>query len=505
MVNIPNLIGDMFFDKKYDEVLKAFDQLSGAFYPSIIRSGAQNIGMDSLYARMKPKEKAESRIWGEYYFAGNYYGDFGNLNGDFNNDLQGARVGWDIRADDSNVLGIYARFGQNKYKQGPDKADGTDIEIGLYSGLLSETKLDFKWNVSLGMQSYDVKREIGFVDEDTYDGLYPQSSFNTYSLRFGIESAYNMPISKGIIKPFIGLRGGMVLSPKITETNGDEANLIIDEKNYLRAETLFGVAWKNKTDKWSPYVKVFGSYLLTGETPKSDISFQGAPEAGEMDIWGAKEGPMLAGISAGIEYDFNSDVSAYSNLTGQIGFGDNEYYGYYANIGISVRIGGEPQPKSETPKTQSPEAAIASEHIVITIPAEPPIEAAAVAVNSVSEAKERRKNAVASFKLEAATFQNGSSKLSAAAKSKIRNMANKIKAIEYNKITVEGHTDSFGKYQNNMPLSVNRAKAVMQELVNNGIPRKKLQFIGFASDIPIQSNKTPKGRQANRRVEIFVE
>ncbi|MDR0822686.1 MAG: OmpA family protein [Endomicrobium sp.] len=504
MINIPNMIGDMFFEKRYDEVRKAYDQLSGAFYPNVLKSGAISVGIDSLYARMRPKEKAESRIWGEYYLAGNYYGADGNLNGDFSNNMQGGRIGWDIYANNTDILGIYARYASNKYKQGPDRSNGIDIEVGVYSGLLSETKLDFKWNVSLALQSYDVKREISFADRGIYPGgLYPESSFNTFSARFGFESGYNIPISKGMIKPFIGLRGGVAMSPEIKEKNGDEANLLVDAANYLRIEILFGSLWKTKIDQWNPYVKVFGSYLAAGQIPENEITFQRAPEAGDMKIQGVREGPLGAGISAGVEYEINPDLSAYTNLTGQMGFGDNDYFGYYANIGISMKIGGEPQPEPEQKSEPviEPASAPASEPEPEPIVEAPPLASSP----NLAQAKERRKNAVMSFKMSATTFQSGSSKLSPAAKASIRKMADKMKTMEYNKITIEGHTDSLGKMANNMTLSRNRAKAVMMELISNGISSGKLDFIGFASNMPVQSNKTPKGRQANRRVEIFVE
>ena len=71
--------------------------------------------------------------------------------------------------------------------------------------------------------------------------------------------------------------------------------------------------------------------------------------------------------------------------------------------------------------------------------------------------------------------------------------------------TVEGHTDSTGSKKINDSLSQKRADAVMNYLVENGFPADKISAKGFGSDNPIGDNKTRKGRQQNRRVEVYSE
>jgi len=78
---------------------------------------------------------------------------------------------------------------------------------------------------------------------------------------------------------------------------------------------------------------------------------------------------------------------------------------------------------------------------------------------------------------------------------------------EYTSIgfVVEGHTDSTGSDKINNKLSQQRADAVMNYLIENGFPADKISAKGFGSSSPIGNNKTSKGRQENRRVEIFSE
>jgi outer membrane protein OmpA-like peptidoglycan-associated protein len=56
-----------------------------------------------------------------------------------------------------------------------------------------------------------------------------------------------------------------------------------------------------------------------------------------------------------------------------------------------------------------------------------------------------------------------------------------------------------------MTLSVNRAKAIYNYLVNNGIDKSRLSYKGFGSDFKlIRPERTEYDRQSNRRVEIKI-
>ncbi len=70
------------------------------------------------------------------------------------------------------------------------------------------------------------------------------------------------------------------------------------------------------------------------------------------------------------------------------------------------------------------------------------------------------------------------------------------------RFTVEGHTDSVGSNATNQRLSEERANAVRDFLINEGIPGSRLEAIGYGEDRPIASNNTRAGRTQNRRVEI---
>ncbi|MGZ3820401.1 MAG: OmpA family protein, partial [Mucilaginibacter sp.] len=71
-------------------------------------------------------------------------------------------------------------------------------------------------------------------------------------------------------------------------------------------------------------------------------------------------------------------------------------------------------------------------------------------------------------------------------------------------IEVSGHTDNVGSDQFNQTLSENRAKAVYQYLVANGVDASRLVFKGYGETQPIASNDNDEGRSRNRRTEFKI-
>jgi outer membrane protein OmpA-like peptidoglycan-associated protein len=85
---------------------------------------------------------------------------------------------------------------------------------------------------------------------------------------------------------------------------------------------------------------------------------------------------------------------------------------------------------------------------------------------------------------------------------------NKVAALllENNKLVIQinGYTDNVGKPADNLKLSINRTKSVIDYLQKKGIDFKRLLGKGFGETKPISSNNTEPGRAQNRRTEIIV-
>lgn len=112
-------------------------------------------------------------------------------------------------------------------------------------------------------------------------------------------------------------------------------------------------------------------------------------------------------------------------------------------------------------------------------------------------------------------FGSGSYKISPDGKKQIQILANVIKEFEKKIpddvdwiIRVDGHTDNKAVidgtpgYKNNMELSLLRATAVVNELVRDGVSKRRLIPSGFGELYPVAFGNTKSALQKNRRIEL---
>ncbi len=71
-------------------------------------------------------------------------------------------------------------------------------------------------------------------------------------------------------------------------------------------------------------------------------------------------------------------------------------------------------------------------------------------------------------------------------------------------LQIEGYTDSTGTAQFNQKLSEQRANAVRDFLMQQGINTQTMTAVGYGENYPVASNDTSAGRKLNRRVELVV-
>ena len=109
------------------------------------------------------------------------------------------------------------------------------------------------------------------------------------------------------------------------------------------------------------------------------------------------------------------------------------------------------------------------------------------------------------FKVSVVEFDTASAALTEASKKTLDRAAEMLFRFPEKRVEVQGHTDASGQPGANMRLSIARADAVYQYLVEKGVSADRLLVNGYGDQLSIADNNTSEGRQRNRRVIFQVQ
>lgn len=101
-------------------------------------------------------------------------------------------------------------------------------------------------------------------------------------------------------------------------------------------------------------------------------------------------------------------------------------------------------------------------------------------------------------------FETDSFSLKPESKGQLKEIVDFMKTNPGLVIEIGGHTDNQGTENYNLILSSKRANAVVQSLVQMGIPSARLKSKGYGFAIPVADNSAEEGRALNRRTEFKI-
>jgi outer membrane protein OmpA-like peptidoglycan-associated protein len=104
--------------------------------------------------------------------------------------------------------------------------------------------------------------------------------------------------------------------------------------------------------------------------------------------------------------------------------------------------------------------------------------------------------------LEGVSFGTGSARLQSGSYVELDSIAKVLLANPGLRVEIGGHTDNAGSPADNQHLSTLRAEAVRNYLVAKGVPFQQVVARGYGATMPRTPDTSPRGRAANRRVEI---
>jgi len=124
------------------------------------------------------------------------------------------------------------------------------------------------------------------------------------------------------------------------------------------------------------------------------------------------------------------------------------------------------------------------------------------ALSTVAETTESARGVIVS--LSGILFDVGQATLKPASQVSVAKLAGILMVFPHMNLSIEGYTDSTGSLETNMKLSNDRARAVYEFLLGQGIDGSRMKYKGFGPENPVAPNDTEADRAKNRRVEIVL-
>jgi outer membrane protein OmpA-like peptidoglycan-associated protein len=124
------------------------------------------------------------------------------------------------------------------------------------------------------------------------------------------------------------------------------------------------------------------------------------------------------------------------------------------------------------------------------------------ALSSVAETTETARGVVVS--LSGILFDVGKATLKPASQLSVAKLAGILMVFPNMNLSIEGFTDSTGPADLNMRLSMDRARAVYEFLMVQGISNSRMKYQGFGPENPVAPNDSEANRARNRRVEVVL-
>lgn len=240
---------------------------------------------------------------------------------------------------------------------------------------------------------------------------------------------------------------------------------------YVTSDLITG----NYDGKIKPYVLIGGG--------QSKYKIEDAPT-----VEGTRSTDTIGNAGMGVFWRLNDALSVRTEGRAVYNF-DNKIWEPQAVAGLQVVMGGHLKPAAAPAPEPEPVA-----------PPPPPV------VVAPAPQPEPPKEVTEDLKMELRVFFDvNKSNIKDQYKPEVAKVADKLQEYPNATAQIEGHTDNTGPRKLNERLSLARANAVKDMLVNDfNVAPNRLTTQGFAWDKPVAPNNTKEGRAMNRRVYAVI-
>jgi outer membrane protein OmpA-like peptidoglycan-associated protein len=265
--------------------------------------------------------------------------------------------------------------------------------------------------------------------------------------------------------------------------DSDEPRNLAQEANYEARHALYLASVVESVDKED---KPLEDLLLASEQPLQNI-------AGSLDIRAQfDEGPSKA--TELILERIAAYQDSVQNLNSRLSAEGQQIASLEARIAeLEADLGGVRQERSELAEAIAAQARLRERFARVE------------GMFSREEARVMREGNDVIVRLTGLTFASGTPVIEPQYFGLLTNVQRAIGEFPGSRVSIEGHTDSFGGDDQNLTLSQQRADAVRQYLLANmRLSPTLVDAVGYGETRPVASNETAEGRARNRRIEVII-
>jgi OOP family OmpA-OmpF porin len=241
-------------------------------------------------------------------------------------------------------------------------------------------------------------------------------------------------------------------------------------------------------------------WIIAVETSDASQQESESPEAVAQDVMESVEGLLEESAAETSDITENTDGAPEAETVEPL---ENEADTAPELTVESGQAADDQSPAPESTEVEEEPAQEAASNANTVIPDEAPIEQEAVLADA--DTAQCREQVTALTRVNPISFASGRTTPTAASEEIIADIAGILAVCPSLPVYVEGHTDADGRDQTNLVLSLSRAEAVVDRLVEQGIDPQRLFAVGYGESLPVASNQTAAGKAENRRIVFSFE
>jgi outer membrane autotransporter protein len=162
-------------------------------------------------------------------------------------DRPGYKLGFDKRVAQNTSIGFQLGYSDPKLREGDDRIEGSDFQVGLYGGSMVGNYIELKGFIGFGHQNFKSNRNV-YVNLPGYQSqsLVAHGRYDGDTFNFSFDISRPLFLGFSILRPTIGLDSEHAFRYAFTET-GSPIAMKFGRSSLSRTRARFGLSLETTT------------------------------------------------------------------------------------------------------------------------------------------------------------------------------------------------------------------------------------------------------------------